>query len=97
MQVNGEAIYGTTASPFGAPLAWGRATSKPGMLYLHVFEWPANGELKVPAFGHTVKTATLLADRGAQVAIATAPDGITLRLPSAAPDPIATVVALQLQ
>ena len=97
MQVNGEAIYGTAASPFAAPLAWGRATSKPGMLYLHVFDWPANGELKVPAFGRTVKAATLLANRGAQVAISTTPDGVTLRLPSAPPDPIATVVALQLQ
>ncbi len=97
MQVNGEAIYGSAASPFAAPLAWGRATSKPGMLYLHVFDWPANGELKVPAFGRTVKAATLLANRGAQVAISTTPDGVTLRLPSAPPDPIATVVALQLQ
>jgi alpha-L-fucosidase len=97
MQVNGEAIYGTTASPFAAPLAWGRATSKPGMLYLHVFDWPANGELKVPAFGRTVKAATLLANRGAQVAVSTAPDGVRLALPSAPPDPIATVVALQLQ
>ena len=97
MEVNGEAIYGTTASPFSAPLSWGRATSKPGMLYLHVFDWPATGELKVPLFGRTVKAATLLANRGAQVAIATGPDGITLRLPSAAPDAIATVLALQLQ
>jgi alpha-L-fucosidase len=97
MQVNGEAIYGTTASPFAAPLPWGRATSKPGMLYLHVFDWPANGELKVPASGHTVKAATLLANRGAQIAISTGPDGVTLRLPSAPPDPIAAVVALQLQ
>jgi alpha-L-fucosidase len=97
MQVNGEAIYGTTASPFTAPLSWGRATSKPGLLYLHVFDWPANGELKVPGFGHTVKAATLLANRAAQVAISTSPDGLTLRLPSERPDPIATVVALQLE
>ena len=67
------------------------------MLYLHVFDWPANGELKVPAFGHTVKAATLLANRGAKVAIATSAEGVTLRLPSAPPDPIATVVAVQVQ
>ena len=39
MQTNGEAIYGTTASPFKR-LPWGRATEKPGKLFLHVFEWP---------------------------------------------------------
>jgi alpha-L-fucosidase len=97
MRVNGEAIYGTTASPFTAPLAWGRATSKPGVLYLHVFEWPATGELKVPAFGRTVRTATLLADRGAKVSVMPTADGVTLRLPATAPDPVASVVALQLQ
>jgi alpha-L-fucosidase len=44
MKVNGESIYGTTASPF-AKLAWGRATQKPGKIYLHVFNWP-DGQLE---------------------------------------------------
>ena len=46
MDVNGESIYGTTASPF-ADLTWGRCTKKVGtdtsLLYLHVFDWPADG------------------------------------------------------
>ena len=45
MTVNGEAIYGTTASPFTAQLAWGRATRKRGTLYLHVFDWPSRWPL----------------------------------------------------
>src|SRR5947207_390851 len=32
MRRNGEAIYGTTASPYGMP-AWGRYTAKPGKVY----------------------------------------------------------------
>ena len=51
MKVNGEAIYGTTASPFKR-LAWGRCTKKltadGATLYLHVFNWPADGKLLVP-------------------------------------------------
>ena len=51
MQVNGDAIYGTQAGPF-TRLPWGRATSKQTddgeRLYLHVFDWPANGELFIP-------------------------------------------------
>ena len=51
MKVNGEAIYGTTASPF-AKLAWGRSTTKlrkdGGTLYLHVFDWPKDGKLRDP-------------------------------------------------
>ena len=39
LAVNGESIYGTTASPF-AKLDWGRCTRKPGVLYLHVFDGP---------------------------------------------------------
>ncbi|MEY3141684.1 MAG: hypothetical protein RLY21_177 [Planctomycetota bacterium] len=47
MKINSEAIYGTTASPF-TRLAWGRATQKPGTLYLMVFDWPSDGVLRVP-------------------------------------------------
>ncbi len=52
MQINGEAIYNTTASPF-TKLPWGRATSKimgdgTHRIYLHVFDWPENGQLFVP-------------------------------------------------
>ena len=44
MRTNGEAIYGTKASPWDA-LAWGRCTKKPlpggnTRLYFHVFNWP---------------------------------------------------------
>ena len=50
MSVNSSPIYGTTASPF-IRLPWGRATKKeyPNAteLYLHVFDWPENGLLKV--------------------------------------------------
>jgi len=46
MKINGESIYGTTASPLGE-VPWGRCTARPGKLYLHVFDWPANGKLEV--------------------------------------------------
>jgi alpha-L-fucosidase len=34
MKVNGQAIYGTSASPFAAPLPWGRCTSKSSRSYI---------------------------------------------------------------
>ena len=58
MKVNGEAIYGTTASPFQR-LPWGRATQKAGVLYLHVHEWPRDGRLVVPMQGE-VRAARML-------------------------------------
>jgi alpha-L-fucosidase len=38
LKAHGEAIYGTTASPFAKPLPWGRVTRKGSKLYLHVFD-----------------------------------------------------------
>ena len=49
MKCNGEAIYGTTASPF-KKLAWGRCTKKldpsGATFYLHVFDWPARRQAR---------------------------------------------------
>ena len=53
-------IYGTAASPF-AKLPWGRCTRKPGILYLHVFDWPQGGRLVVPGLKSSVRSARLLA------------------------------------
>lgn len=42
LKVNGEAIYGTTYGPL-QNLPFGRTTARGDMVYLHVFEWPAEG------------------------------------------------------
>src|SRR6476620_10196869 len=63
MKINGEAIYGTSASPL-TPLPWGRCTMKQQntntILYLSVFDWPKDGKLLVPT-NNEVVSATLLA------------------------------------
>jgi alpha-L-fucosidase len=96
MKVNGEAIYGTRATPFKR-LPWGRCTTKDAgadtTLYLHVFDWPADGKLAVPGLSNEVKAATLLAG-GAAVAVEKTPGGPVLSLPAAAPDPISSTIKL---
>ena len=47
MKMNGESIYGTSASQLGS-FPWGRSTTKGTTAYLHVFTWPADGKLVVP-------------------------------------------------
>jgi alpha-L-fucosidase len=97
MKVNGEAIYGTTASPF-ARLPWGRCTTKARgdrtTLYLHVFEWPADGRLALPGLRNRVTSARLLAG-GPRLRAEGTSDGVTLSLPAAAPDAIASVVRVE--
>ena len=43
LRVNSEAVYGAGPSPFPYELPWGMITTKPGKLYLHVFDWPQEG------------------------------------------------------
>ena len=92
MDVNGEAIYGTTAGPFNY-LSWGRATRKGQTLYLHVFDWPANGVLHV-SLKNPIEKAYLLAGKK-NLVFKTDDEGVTLTLPSDAPDSIASVIALK--
>ena len=99
MKVNGEAIYSTTASPFGKP-DWGRCTRKvlPGgrvRLYLHIFDWPNDGKIVVPVAGGSSARAKLLAGgKALPVSVAGAQTSITVG--SEARDKIANVVALDL-
>jgi alpha-L-fucosidase len=98
MKVNGEAIYGTTASPF-ANLPWGRCTKKVAAksttLYLHIFNWPADGRLVVPGLRNEVTKARLLVT-GQSVKAVTAGNDAVLTLPEKAPDVIASVVVVEI-
>jgi alpha-L-fucosidase len=100
MKVNGEAVYGTKASPWGL-FDWGRCTRKETKngtsLYFSVFKWPADGKLVIPGLPNKVINCQLLAN-GTKVKTATSGDGIlTISLPSNAADLIATVVRVDVK
>ena len=115
MRVNGEAIYGTKATPFGEELGtavkakdgygsdtlvssandW-RCTTKPGEIYLIIFNWPTDGKFEIPALKTKVLKASLLAAPDKSIAVNQGESGITLSLPTQAPDAIASVVRLDL-
>ena len=98
MKVNSESIYGTTANPIGE-LTWGRCTAKPGRLYLHVFDWPADSKLEVTNLHKTVAKAYLLADdKRAGLAVARKDENIlVVTVPAEAPDKINTVIVLEIK
>jgi alpha-L-fucosidase len=100
MRVNGEAIHGTQGIPLAAPLAWGRLTWRPGRVYAHVLDWPKDGTISLP-LDRKVKRARLLANPAQEIPVQIQPNvnggaGAVLSLPPQAPDPVATVVALEL-
>jgi alpha-L-fucosidase len=95
MSVNGDAIYGTTATPFGKLPFEGRCTQKPGKLYLHVFDWPTDHKLLVP-MASEIRSAYLLAKPENKLSVATTADGKTITLPAITPDPNATVIVVEI-
>jgi alpha-L-fucosidase len=99
MKTNGDAIYATTASPF-AKLDWGRCTQKalPGgrtRLYLHVFDWPGDGKLIVPMRAGERAQARLKAT-GKPLPLTAADTQTAIAVGPQAPDPIASVIELDL-
>lgn len=95
LQVNGDAIYGTTAGPF-AYLPWGVATRKGARLYLHVFAWPSDGKLRVP-LTNQAKSATLLAAPNDSLFLTRQPGQLVIAIPPTAPDAADSVVALDIE
>src|ERR1035438_7893414 len=101
MKANGEAIYGTTASPFKR-LSWGRCTTKltpdGAILCLHVFNWPENGKLLVPGLKNTAQQARLLTDaQRTPLATERSPEGLTISVPATAPKPVSSTIVLTIQ
>lgn len=95
LKINGDAIYGTQASPFPY-LSWGRATRKGQTIYLHVFDWPKDDKLIVP-IGNTIKKAYLLADVTTSLNVKAGKVNSMIQLPHYAPDQMASVVAIQIE
>lgn len=99
MKKNGKAIYATSASPF-KKLPWGRCTKTVSgsttTLYLHVFEWPADGKLLVPGLKANGASAHLLVG-GAKLPLRAAEDGVVVSVPAKAPDAVSSTVVLQIK
>jgi alpha-L-fucosidase len=98
MAVHSESIYGTDASPF-FKLPWGRCTQriteKGTTLYLHVFDWPEEGVLKVPGLQATIKKAYLLSDKKQILTYNIENGDLMIDLPAEIPDVINTVIVLE--
>jgi alpha-L-fucosidase len=86
------------------PWDW-RATTKlnpdgSGKIYLHIFQWPADGKFTVTSsYKAQLVKAYLLADPKTVLDGSVTTEGdqttIAIKLPAAAPDPIASVVCLE--
>ncbi|MFB9057344.1 alpha-L-fucosidase [Mariniflexile ostreae] len=92
---NGEAVYGASASPYEKP-KWGRYTTKDGVLYAHVFDWPKDGLLKLNK-DIKVKKATILTAPKAELTTLATSREVLVDVPMLAPDATVTVVKIELK
>jgi len=74
-----------------------RFTTKPGKLFVHIFNWP-NGALELSGLKNEVMSAHFLADPDKKpLAFSQVGEKLKLTLPQQAPDPIDTIVCLELK
>ena len=95
MNVNSDSIYGTTPSPF-AELPWGACTVKGETLYLHVFEWPADGQLALEGLRNEVRSVRLLADPDGSLEFSREGNTVLIDGPLQAPDPLDSVLVIEI-
>lgn len=100
MKVNGESIYGTSASPF-EHLPWGRVTQKASKnntrLYLHVFDWPTNQKLRLGGIKNKAIRAGLLASPSTMLDFKRQEDALEITLPVKSPDAMNAVIFLDIE
>jgi alpha-L-fucosidase len=93
---NCDACGATQARPQFEPLTEWRCTSKPGKLFIHIFQWPSAGVFSLPPVKDTILRAYLLSDRQkAGLKVSQTSSGVTITLPASAPDTFDTVVCLE--
>ena len=102
MKVNARAIDGTMANPFAEPPAWGRVTramnaDQSDRLYLHVFDWPKDGKLRLSGLISQPRAVQILGQRTRNLwTFDQDGDSWVFNLPEQPLDPACTVVAVDL-
>lgn len=96
MSKNSSSIYKTIRTPLPFQ-SWGVSTRKDNLLYLHVFNWPANGKLMVGGLISNITKAYLLTDatKKALTVNRLNDKDISIDVPKTAPNTIDTVIVIE--
>ncbi|MER6495668.1 MULTISPECIES: alpha-L-fucosidase [Streptomyces] len=95
MATYGDSVHGALASPYSSDPGWGRATKKNGKLFAHVFTWPTNGVLQIPALTNTVSRVYLMNNPSASLSYTISGGQINVTVPTTAPDASDSVVCVE--
>jgi alpha-L-fucosidase len=92
LKAYGDSIYGTTYGPL-QNLPYGKTTAKGRVVYVHVFDWPAQSLLEVPGFQERIAQINLLGDKR-KLRWRQNGDKLEIEVPNTAPDPNDSVVQI---
>jgi alpha-L-fucosidase len=91
---HGESIYGTRGGPF-KPGSWGASTRRDNRIYIHVFDWPDEGEvITLPPINRKVLKSSLLT--GGKAEVKQSDKGITISVPASDRQQVDTIIAIDL-
>jgi len=88
-----KSIHGATYTPLQGQ-AWGQATRNGDRIYLHIFNWPADGKLIADSFPGQARTVSLFA--GQPLAFTQSGTRLEIMLPSQSPDPDLSVLTVEI-
>lgn len=93
MAANSQAIHDTTYGPL-QNLPFATTTARPGVVYLHLWDWPANGQIALEGL-KSVSAISVLAS-GEQLAFHQDGARLVIEVPGRAPDPVISILAIHI-
>jgi alpha-L-fucosidase len=97
MNTYGESIYGTTRSPFNTEPRWGYYTKKLNKLYVHVFNWPTDKEIKIPPLTNSINNIYLMNNPSEKLNYSANGEFIKIEIPISAPNPNNSVIVVEFE
>ncbi|MEV3971414.1 alpha-L-fucosidase [Streptomyces sp. NPDC050698] len=95
MATYSDSVHGTSGSPFATEPSWGRITKKSGKLFAHVFTWPTNGTLQIPAVYNTINRVYLMNNPSVSLNYSVTGGQINVQVPATAPNANDSVVCVE--
>lgn len=95
MATYSDSIYGTSGSHVTTEPSWGKITKKNGKLFAHVFTWPTNGTLGIPAVSNTINRVYLMNNPSVSLSYSVSGGQINVQVPATAPDSNVSVVCVE--
>ena len=92
MDMNSEAIHDTTYGPL-QDIPFATTTAKPGVVYLHLLDWAADGQIILEGLD-SVSSISLLAT-GEQLTFIQLDGKLVIEAPIQAPDPVVSILVIR--